>query len=124
MPDSDKWPIKADAAQSVYKQPIASLTYQITDGTILEADKSSLDIQAVTSVKKGYAVGIYTDAVTISYKKNGNYQITTVPADYEVTDSSLTVTAEGYTGFEVALDEVKLRQTAAYDKALQRPDSC
>ena len=90
--------IKADAAQSVYKEPIASLTYQITDGTILEADKASLDIQAVTSVKKGYAVGTYTDAVTISYKKNGNYQITTVPADYEVTDSSLTVTAEGYTG--------------------------
>ena len=74
------------------------MTYQITDGTILEADKASLDIQAVTSVKKGYAVGTYTDAVTISYKKNGNYQITTVPADYEVTASSLTVTAEGYTG--------------------------
>ena len=90
--------IEADAAQSEYNKPIASLTYQITDGTILEADKDSLDIQAVTSVKKGYAVGTYTDAVTISYKKSGNYQITTVPADYKVTDSSLTVTAEGYTG--------------------------
>lgn len=90
--------ITAEAAQSVYNESIASLTYQITDGTILEADKDILDIQAVTSVKKGYAVGTYTGAVTISYKENSNYKITTVNADYTVTDSSLTVTAEGYTG--------------------------
>lgn len=90
--------VKAHSAASAYNEEISELTFEITSGTVLDADKESLNMKAETSVRKGYAVGVYENAVTVSYTKNNNYEITVVPADYEVTRALLTVTEQGYSG--------------------------
>ena len=93
--------ITAEAASSVYGKDIAELTYNISSGSIYtDSDKTDLDINAVTSVKTGYGVKIYSDAVSIEYNaSNTDYDVTTVAADYTITPAGeLEVTAKGYTG--------------------------
>lgn len=89
--------IAANPASSVYNMPVSELTYQVTKGSVETGD--DLGITAVTSVKKGYAAGIYQDAVSIQYdKSNTNYAVTVNTAAYTVTDAVLSVTATGYQG--------------------------
>lgn len=93
--------IKAEAASSVYGKDIAELTYNVSSGSIYtDYDKTDLDIKAVTSVKTGYGVKTYSDAVSIEYNaSNTDYDVTTVAADYTITSAGeLEVTAKGYTG--------------------------
>lgn len=90
--------ITAKPGTSKYNEAIPELEWHITAGELIGEDADSLAIEAVTSVKKKYAVGTYKKAVTISYKENSNYTVNTVPADYTVTPATLTVTAQGYSG--------------------------
>ena len=93
--------ITAEAASSVYGKDIAELTYNVSSGSIYtDYDKTDLDIKAVTSVKTGYGVKTYFDAVSIEYNaSNTDYDVTTVAADYTITPAGeLEVTAKGYTG--------------------------
>ncbi|MGN0339552.1 MAG: MBG domain-containing protein [Lachnospira sp.] len=93
--------ITAEAASSVYGKDIAELSYNVSSGSIYtDSDKTDLDIKAVTSVKTGYGVNTYSDAVSIEYNaSNTDYDVTTVAADYKITPAGeLEVTAKGYTG--------------------------
>ena len=93
--------ITAEAASSVYGKDIAELTYNVSSGSIYtDYDKTDLDIKAVTSVKTGYGVKTYFDAVSIEYNaSNTDYDVTTVAANYTITPAGeLEVTAKGYTG--------------------------
>ena len=89
--------IAANPASSEHNEEIAELTWEIT-GNIVEADIESLEIEAVTSVKKDYAIGTYQDAITINHKENSNYEITTTSADYTITEGELIVTVSAYEG--------------------------
>lgn len=85
--------VAAEAAESIYNEAVAELNYHIVSGEVAAGD--DLGFTAVTSVKKGYAAGVYPDAVTVSYDtKNGNYAVTVNPADYTVKKAALTVTAD------------------------------
>ncbi len=89
--------VTAVAAESKYNQPIAELGYSITSGAMAEGDELSL--KAVTSVRKGNAVGTYPGAVTVEYDTaNTDYSVTAINADYTVTEASLSVETTGYRG--------------------------
>lgn len=89
--------VTAEAATSVYKEDLAELKYKITDGSVVDGD--DLAFEAVTSVKKNYKVGVYDDAISVSYDaKNTNYKVMVIPADYTVKAASLAVIVEGYEG--------------------------
>lgn len=89
--------VRAKTAESVYNAAVAEVSYEITSGKVFDGD--DLKLQAVTSVKKGYAADTYKDAVTVSYdKSNTNYNVTVNTADYTVTAAALEVTADPYQG--------------------------
>lgn len=95
--------VTAKAATSVYGEAVADVTSnyeaKATSGALYEADLAALGFCGKTSVKTGYAVGKYTDAVTVAYKEHADYEITTVAADYTVTKADVLKTvATGYTG--------------------------
>ena len=89
--------LTAQPAESAYNAEIAALSYQASGDAIASGD--DLKAAAQTSVKKGYAAGLYQNAVTVGYDTaNTDYEVTVVPADYTVTKAKLTVAAAGYTG--------------------------
>ena len=96
--------IKAKDADSVYGQDIADVSelYEVT-GTIYEADKANMAVKAVTSVKKGYAIGEYENANSITYNtENKDYDVTIQKGKYTITagpaDGGIEVTATPFEG--------------------------
>ena len=92
--------ITASGATSPYGAEVADVGSNYTVTGLYQADAEALAIKAVTSVQKGYKVGTYEGAVTISYnEENTDYNIKVVPADYVVTAADdMNVTASGYAG--------------------------
>ena len=86
-------------ASSYYNQPIAELSCTLSSGSsIIPGDEDSLDIRPTTTVKKGNPVGVYTDAITVSYRENPNYVVEAYRSAYEVKAAKLNVTSNGYEG--------------------------
>jgi hypothetical protein len=94
--------LSATSAESAYGAAVADVSgnYDVTAGQIFtEEDKTALAIKGITTVKAGYDVGTYTGAVQVSYDKDSDYDVTTVPAVYTVTPAdTLKVTSAGYAG--------------------------
>ena len=89
---------RTSPASSYYNQPIAELSCSISEGSIIPGDEDSLDIRPTTTVKKGNPVGVYPDAITVSYRENPNYVVEAYRSAYEVKAAKLNVTSNGYEG--------------------------
>ncbi len=75
--------------------PDVSAEYTVTSANLNDAEKQLLELEAVTNANKGSAIG--SDyALTVSYKKNSNYNVTVNDAVFEVTKAIITVTATNY----------------------------
>jgi len=81
----------------VYNTALAALTYRQTAGSTVAGD--DLHFAAVTTVRKGYAAGVYTGAVSVGYDTaNTDYDVKVIPADYTVTPASLSAAGTDYSG--------------------------
>ena len=90
--------VTADAKTKVYGDDNPTLTFQYS-GWMNGDDESVLDIKptASTTMTNTTSVGTYTDAITVSGGADNNYVFSYVPADFEVTPATLTVTADAKT---------------------------
>ena len=98
--------VKMDNQSSGYNQALAELTYAFVDEeeTVLEltdeqkqAYVTAMNLVPVTSVRKGYDIGTYEDAITITWNENPNYNLYVTRGNYTVTAATLTVKAQGTT---------------------------
>ena len=78
--------ITADAKEKVYGEVDPALTYQITNGSLINGDT----LTGVLARAAGEDVGSYAIASSLS---NANYEITFVPADVTITTRPITITA-------------------------------
>jgi len=90
--------VTADAQTKVYGEANPTLTFQYS-GWKNSDDESVLDTKptAGTTVDETSSVGTHEDAITVSGGADDNYDFTYVPADFEVTKATLTVTADAQT---------------------------
>ena len=89
--------VEADPAQSVYNTELAPLSFRQTAGSTITGE--DLHFEAFTTVRKSYAAGVYTDAVSVRYDTaNTDYTVTVKKADYTVTPATMTVTAADFRG--------------------------
>ena len=79
--------ITADAKEKVYGEVDPALTYQITNGSLINGDT----LTGVLARAAGEDVGSYAIASSLS---NANYEITFVPANVTITKAAITITAD------------------------------
>lgn len=84
--------VKADDKESVYGNATASLTYTITEGTIVEGDDIDTIFTLSCTATTASAVRDYTIKVTKGANKN--YDVTTVDGTYNITKRDITITAD------------------------------
>jgi|GEM_PF-2837508 len=88
---------------SSYGTAIKPLTVSVTSGsdaTLSAANiLTELHATAVTTLNNRSAVGTHTGSITVNYTdSHGNYEVTTVTGDYEVTKAALTANVNNYVG--------------------------
>lgn len=97
--------VAADPQTKVYGDDNPPLTFQYS-GFVNGEDMTVLDtVPAVgTTVTVATAVGVYTNAITVSGAVDNNYAFTYVPADFTITPKPVTVTADAQTKVYGAVD--------------------
>ena len=87
--------VTADAQIKIYGDANPALTFQYSGWKNSESD-AVLDTKptASTTVTNTTYVGTYSDVITVSGGSDNNYAFSFVPADFEVTAATLTVTAD------------------------------
>lgn len=90
--------VTADAKTKVYGESNPALTYQYS-GWKNDDDASDLGTEptASTAVSLTTSTGIHDDAISVSGGADENYDFAYVPADFEVTKATLTVSADAKT---------------------------
>ncbi len=88
--------IKATDQTTVYGESFNPGSYTIVSGEILDKDKAGFAI-SVTTETTAPSVEVYPNALTISYVENKNYNVTTTPGTWTVTQKAVTVTAQNFT---------------------------
>ena len=88
---------------SSYGTAIKPLTVSVTSGsdaTLSAANiLTGLHATAVTTLNNRSAVGTHTGSITVNYTdSHGNYEVTTVAGDYEVTKAALPANVNNYVG--------------------------
>ena len=94
---------KLGAEGSSYGSAIKPLTVSVTSGSNATLSAASiiseLSATAVTTLNNRSAVGTHTGSITVNYTDpHGNYNVTTVAGDYEVTNATLTADVNNYVG--------------------------
>ena len=87
--------VTADSRTKVYGSANPPLTYQYT-GFLNDEDASDLTTQPTASATLTLtsSAGIYDDEIILAGGDDENYSFTCIPADFEVTKATLTVTAD------------------------------
>ncbi len=92
--------IKAEDKESTYGTELKELTYQVTIGSLNDAEKALLNIGVETAAMTGSNAGTYD--INITYTENPNYEVTTEKGIYTITPAGI-MTAVA-TGVDVVYD--------------------
>lgn len=123
--------IKADDQTSVYLTAKKNLTYKVTSGSIVEADKTAMNVQVTaadvtvdntTDNRINCNVGSYDINVT-SDNPGNDYQITYTKGTYTVTKATIAYTSGSYTGvYDGAEHQISVNVTNPVDATIYYSD--